>query len=121
MTESIKWVVREVDEELLEVSNDTSGRGKMVAYFTPTEPGTADTFNVGLSWKSIEALHKRMSRQVFDWATNDGSLTISGRDGGMSIRFISQPTGLTVDIALTTEEQQSLKDALFNGLRIEST
>lgn len=116
MEESKTVVIRKgSDGELLTVSDVEQNRGKMITYLTSIQPGITDAFNVGVSSKSLEQLRTRMDRNVFHWVIKDRSLEITGRNGQISLRFVSQGPSLTVDISLSSQEAQLLRTALFDG------
>lgn len=108
--------IRRNDEEILSIEDDSQGRGGMILYMTGTEERTADVFQVGISWKSLGKLRKRMERKEFDWEVADKSFGITSRNGTFELRFKALDTGMSVSLVLSQHEVEALKSCLFRGL-----
>lgn len=106
-------MIRKTDEETLSVDNDSHGKGKIIFYMTGTEEKTADAFQVGIAWKSLEKLKERIKRKIFDWELADKSFAVNSRNGVIQLRFVALATGLSVSIVLSEQEVATLKRALF--------
>ena len=90
-----------------------TNQGKMIAFTTVIEEGAADTFNVSLSWSSLEKLQEKMKREDFSWGTPDRSLFVIGKEGKISLQFMNN-AGLTLatEILLSDEQAELFKVAL---------
>jgi hypothetical protein len=87
-------------------------RGAMVTYITSTA-GEADVFHVGLSYKSLRACQKSLSRQTSSWETTDGSFRVIKADGKVTLVFWLQgPPHGTKELQLTTEEISRFDEAV---------
>lgn len=90
-----------------------TNQGKMIAFTTVIEEGAADTFNVSLSWSSLEKLQAKMKMEDFNWGTPDRSLFVTGKDGKISLQFMNT-AGLTpaIETLLSDEQAELFKVAL---------
>ena len=88
-------------------------QGRMIVFLTRIEEGSADSFNVSLSWSSLDKLHERMKKEVFNWEINDRSLSVKGEDGKISLRFMSTPgAALITETVLSHTEAELFKEAM---------
>lgn len=101
---------KENGEMLTVVKTD---QGKTIMFMTTIVEGSADAFNVPVSWKSLEKLEQKMKQDSFNWHVSDRSLLIEGNDDEISLRFMNAG-GLTLatETILTHREAGLFKAAL---------
>jgi len=58
---------------------DTTSKGKLIVFITPSKEKTADTFKVGISNESLKKLRERSQRKIFEWTIKDSPLVIRGK------------------------------------------
>lgn len=74
------------------------------------------TFQLGavLPRASIKTLGERAKRKVFEWTTEDGSLSVHGRDGHWDMVFrMKEPPYCMVTASLSGDETKMIKKQLF--------
>lgn len=114
VTDTCKYIFQKNDEILMV---DTTNQGKLINYTAPTEENTGDAFTIGLSHDSLRKLKERSQRNIFEWMIKDNSLVIRGKDDKWDLKFKSlQIPNLSVDVFLSEDETEILKNSLFDSM-----
>jgi hypothetical protein len=113
---SSRIVIRHTATEVIHVEADRQGRGKIVAYISPSDAEKLDIFHVGVSWQSLKRLQERALCDIFNWELTDHSLKVRGKFSRWNLSFTNHRTGASCDVNLSEDETTSLKEVLFRDL-----
>ena len=115
----ITRIIRDNKRELIKVMEDTEGRGLVLVYLSPNETDGFDIFHVGISWDSLQKLQEAAFYDIFHWAVGDGSLVIRGNSRHWRLRLVNHRSGLALDVNLTGDETNLLRECLLTDPALE--
>jgi len=81
------------------------------------------TFQVGavLPWASLETLQEMSKRKSFEWTTDDGLISVKGKQGCWNLEFrMNEPPYCLINDFLSAAETKTIKQNLFTQYKVRS-